>query len=65
MNINATVQALPLTQEEIEKIVNEIGGIALEDNVSFEIKSIETIMDEIDYPGIRVHMEEVRGFDDC
>ncbi len=24
------------------------GGIALEDNVSFEIKSIETIMDEID-----------------
>ena len=26
MDIDATVQALPLTQEEIEKIVNEIGG---------------------------------------
>lgn len=57
MDIDATVQALPLTQEEIEKIVNEIGGIPLEDNVSFEIKSIETIMDEFDYPGVRVHME--------
>lgn len=57
MDIDATVQALPLTQEEIEKIVNEIGGIPLEDNVSFEIKSIEAIMDEFDYPGVRVHME--------
>ena len=57
MDIDATVQALPLTQKEIERIVNAIGGIALEDNVSFEIKSIETIMDELDYPGVRVHME--------
>ena len=25
--------------------------------MSFEIKSIETIMDEFDYLGVRVHME--------
>ena len=56
MDIDATVQALPLTEEEIERIVTEIGNISLDDNVSFDITSIETIMDDFDYPGVRVHM---------
>ena len=29
---------------------------SLDDNISFDITSIETIMDDFDYPGVRVHM---------
>mgnify|MGYP004599646129 FL=1 len=57
MDIDTTIQALPLNKEEIEKIVAEICDMPLEDNISFKIISIETIMDDFDYPGMRLHME--------
>lgn len=57
MDIDITVKALPLSKEELEKIINEICEIPLEDNISFRIVDMETIMDEFDYPGIRIHME--------
>lgn len=57
MDIDTTVNALPLTKEELNKIVCEICEISLADNVSFKIVDMETIMDEFDYPGIRIHME--------
>lgn len=57
MDIDTTVKALPLTQADIERIVTEIYSIELEDNVTFAIANIETIMDEFDYPGVRVHLE--------
>ena len=56
MDIDATVNALPLTETEIKNIVTEIGNIQLEDNITFEVTSLEKIMDDFDYPGIRVHM---------
>jgi len=34
-----------------------ICNIPLEDNVRFQIKSTRTIMEEFDYPGIRVMLE--------
>lgn len=57
MDIDATVKSLALTEAEIQKIVTEIGNIQLEDNITFEVTSLEKIMDDFDYPGIRVHME--------
>lgn len=57
MDIDTTVKALPLTKDELEKIIMEICEIPLEDNISFQIVDMETIMDEFDYPGIRIHME--------
>ena len=48
MDIDATVQALPLSK---------ICEIQLEDNILFRIVDMETIMDEFDYPGIRIHIE--------
>lgn len=57
MDIDATVKSLALTEAEIQKVVTEIGNIQLEDNITFEITSLEKIMDDFDYPGIRVHME--------
>ena len=29
----------------------------MEDNISFQIVNMETIMDDFDYPGIRIHLE--------
>lgn len=57
MDIDTTVKALPLSKDELKKIITEICEIPLEDNVSFRIIDMETIMDEFDYPGIRIHME--------
>lgn len=59
MDIDTTVKALPLTKDELEKIITEICVIPLEDNISFRITDMETIMDDFDYPGIRIHMEGV------
>lgn len=57
MDIDTTVKALPLTKDKLERIIIEICEIPLEDNISFRIIDMETIMDEFDYPGIRIHME--------
>ena len=57
MDIDTTVKALPLTKNDIEKIIAEICKIPLDDHIAFKITGIETIMDEFDYPGIRVHIE--------
>ena len=48
------VKALPLNEADVQRIIEEICNIPLEDNVSFQIKSTRTIMEEFDYPGIRV-----------
>ena len=57
MDIDTTVKALPLNEQDVQKIIKEICDIKLEDNVSFQIKSIKTIMEEFEYPGIRVMLE--------
>ena len=57
MDIDTTVKALPLNEQDVQKIIKEICDIKLEDNVSFQIKSIKTIMEEFENPGIRVMLE--------
>ena len=56
MDIDTTVRALPLTEQDISRIVSEICAIEIEDRVSFQITYAETIMEDFDYPGIRLHM---------
>lgn len=57
MDIDTTVKALPLNEQDAQKIIEEICNIELKDNVHFQIKSIKTIMEEFEYPGIRVMLE--------
>lgn len=57
MDIDTTVKALPLNKMDVQRIIEEICSIELEDNVNFKIKSIRTIMEEFDYPGIRVMID--------
>ena len=57
MDIDTTVRALPLTDADIQKFVNEICSIEIGDSVTFRITHTEQIMDDFDYPGVKVHLE--------
>ena len=56
-DVDATVKNLPLTEESARNFVEDIADIAIDDGVTFEIKSVTSIMDEADYPGIRVSLD--------
>ncbi|MBO5387237.1 MAG: nucleotidyl transferase AbiEii/AbiGii toxin family protein, partial [Lachnospiraceae bacterium] len=57
MDMDTTVKAIPLNLEDTKKIVEEICNIPVEDGVTFVITSVDTIMDDFDYPGVRIHIE--------
>ena len=57
LDVDATVKNLPLTEESARNFVDDIVGIAIDDGMTFEIKSVAPIMDEADYPGIRVSLD--------
>ena len=59
MDIDTTVKGQDLNIENAQRIVSEIAAIQLDDGVSFIIKDVETIMDEMEYPGIRFHLDAV------
>ncbi len=61
MDIDTTVRALPLTVDDITRIVNDICSIDIKDNVTFEVSSINSIMDEFEYPGIRIQLNGYLG----
>ena len=56
MDIDTTVRAIPLNENDMTDIVNRICNIKLDDQVTFEVVYTETIMDEFDYPGVRLHL---------
>lgn len=57
MDMDTTVKAIPLNLEDTKKIVEEICNIPVEDGVTFVITSVDTIMDDFDYSGVRIHIE--------
>jgi len=57
MDIDATVKNIPLSVESARKIVKEITSVQVDDGMTFEIKSAVTIMDELDYFGVRVMLD--------
>jgi len=57
MDMDATLKNLPLTEESARKVVEEITSIRIDDGMAFEIKSLAPIMDESDYPGIRLTLD--------
>ena len=56
MDIDTTVRNLPLDEVTLRWILLKICEIELDDNMRFEIKDVSEIMEEADYPGIRVSM---------
>jgi hypothetical protein len=57
MDVDATLKNLPLNEDNARKIVEDITAIHIEDDMIFEIKSVTPIMDEADYPGIRIMLD--------
>jgi predicted nucleotidyltransferase component of viral defense system len=57
MDMDTTIKGIPVNKENIEKILNEIMEIDLDDNVEFKIKSIKNIHDVSDYDDFRVSAE--------
>ena len=57
MDLDATIKGANVSLTDVEMIVSNIIAIPIDDGVSFCIRRISEIMEEADYPGVRVSME--------
>ena len=57
MDLDATIKGANVSLTDVETIISNIIAIPIDDGVSFRIKRISEIMEEADYPGIRVSVE--------
>ena len=57
MDLDATIKGANVSLTDVETIISNIIAIPIDDGVSFCIKRISEIMEEADYPGVRVGME--------
>ena len=57
MDLDATIKGTNVSVMDVEMVISRIISIPLDDGVSFRIKRISEIMEEADYPGVRVSME--------
>ena len=57
MDIDATEKGAAVGLEAVENMISSIISVPLEDWVEFRIARVSEIMDEAEYPGIRVNME--------
>ena len=56
LSISGTVKGANVNVEDIENLISAIVSVPIDDGVKFQLKSISEIMDEAEYPGIRVSM---------
>lgn len=61
MDIDTSLKNQNLSAEDARRIADEIKDIDLGDGVTFEIKEVSNIMDEMEYPGIRFTMNAIMG----
>lgn len=59
MDLDTTLKNLPLTPEAIEKALNEIFEINLNDDVKFRLKNISPIREDDIYGGYRVALDAI------
>ena len=57
MDLDATVKGATVGVSEVESMIASIVSVPMEDGVTFRVRRIHEIMDEAEYPGIRVSME--------
>lgn len=56
MDLDATVKGANVNVEDVENLISAIVTVPIDDGVKLQLKSISEIMDEAEYPGIRVSM---------
>ena len=57
MDMDTTIKGFTLTEENINKIMQEICELKIEDNVSFKVNNTELIREDDDYGGYRITFE--------
>lgn len=57
MDMDATVKGFPVNEASVKDMVEKLLAVPVNDGVSFRVKRVQSIMDEADYPGVRVSME--------
>ena len=57
MDIDATIKGADVNVEAVEQIITNIISVPMDDGVIFRVKQISEIMDEAEYPGVRISME--------
>ena len=61
MDIDTSLKNFNLSENDAKRIITEIKDIDIGDGVTFEIKDSSSIMDEMEYPGIRITMNASMG----
>ena len=61
MDIDTSIKNLKLSEDDARRIITEIKDIDIGDGVKFEFKDSSSIMDEMEYPGIRITMNVLMG----
>lgn len=56
MDLDATIKGVNVNAKDIEGLISSIITVPIDDGVQFQLKNISEIMDEAEYPGIRVSM---------
>ena len=57
MDIDATIKGATVSIDDVEKMMDAIISVPIDDGIVFRVKRIAEIMDEAEYPGIRISME--------
>ena len=61
MDIDTSIRNRNLTEEDARKVIGEVIAVDMGDDVDFIIKDISNIMDEMEYPGIRIALDASIG----
>ena len=59
MDLDATVKGINVNIEDVADLFAEIVSVSIGDGVTFRINKVSEIMDEAEYPGIRVSMTTI------
>lgn len=59
MDIDTSINGFKLDKQTASRIIEEIASISLDDEITFKVNKIEEIMSDMDYPGIRIHIDSI------
>ena len=57
MDMDTTIRNYNLSPKDAEKMIEDIIAIPLDDGIQFVMQNVSNIMDEAEYPGIRLKLE--------
>ena len=61
MDIDTSIRNFNLSENDARKVVKEICNLDIDDGVTFNIKEVSRIMDDREYPGIRLTLDAILG----